>query len=433
MHIYSLAPTATGLQVQAVGKNARMDVKHKQGGSWANLSSSSTSALKSLTSNSNEQEKDSKGKEKESNLAEGSISSQGRPRLQRSDSRASDSDRSEASSTRPSISNSGGPISGTADEPTLMDPPFRPTSSRNSSTSGSQTFTTTNTTAPSPTLTPHSVIPSHSGARPFRSPSPAPLPAVRLPPSPTLAPATTTVAGASSIPTTLNNVKLYGDANSTPFFRRLTWSTDGSLLLTPAGLFEDPYAGVATASTLPLASNSDPSSSKKKRKNSNPVASSSTAATSSTTPVITSGPKPTVYIYSRSNVSKAPIAHLPGHKTTSIAIRFCPVLWELRRLKKNNDENEAEGDDCPNIQLGVEGVEVKLNTEEEEEEVDNGAGVDKGKEKERERPDSLFDLPYRMIYAVATLDAVFLYDTQQAGPICMFGNLHYAPFTDLSW
>jgi chromatin assembly factor 1 subunit B len=46
---------------------------------------------------------------------------------------------------------------------------------------------------------------------------------------------------------------------------------------------------------------------------------------------------------------------------------------------------------------------------------------------------SVFALPYRMLFAVATQDTVMIYDTQQAGPICMFTNLHYSSFTDMAW
>ncbi len=46
---------------------------------------------------------------------------------------------------------------------------------------------------------------------------------------------------------------------------------------------------------------------------------------------------------------------------------------------------------------------------------------------------SVIGLPYRMVYAVATQDSVWIYDTQQTGPICCFSNMHYASFTDLSW
>jgi chromatin assembly factor 1 subunit B len=38
-----------------------------------------------------------------------------------------------------------------------------------------------------------------------------------------------------------------------------------------------------------------------------------------------------------------------------------------------------------------------------------------------------------MIYAVATADACFVYDTEQAAPFAMFANLHLAPLTDVTW
>jgi chromatin assembly factor 1 subunit B len=48
-------------------------------------------------------------------------------------------------------------------------------------------------------------------------------------------------------------------------------------------------------------------------------------------------------------------------------------------------------------------------------------------------PPSAFNLPYRMVYAVATQDAIHVYDTQQQKPLCVVSNLHFATFTDLSW
>jgi len=49
------------------------------------------------------------------------------------------------------------------------------------------------------------------------------------------------------------------------------------------------------------------------------------------------------------------------------------------------------------------------------------------------KKESIFDIPYRMIYGVVTHDAVFIYDTQQSAPLCMLGNLHFTSFTDLTW
>ena len=48
-------------------------------------------------------------------------------------------------------------------------------------------------------------------------------------------------------------------------------------------------------------------------------------------------------------------------------------------------------------------------------------------------PPPAFALPYRIVYAVATQDAVLVYDTQQQSPLCVVSNLHFATFTDLSW
>jgi chromatin assembly factor 1 subunit B len=44
-----------------------------------------------------------------------------------------------------------------------------------------------------------------------------------------------------------------------------------------------------------------------------------------------------------------------------------------------------------------------------------------------------FDLPYRMVFAVATLDHVGVYDTRQATPLALVSAVHYAALTDLAW
>ena len=44
-----------------------------------------------------------------------------------------------------------------------------------------------------------------------------------------------------------------------------------------------------------------------------------------------------------------------------------------------------------------------------------------------------FQLPYRMVFAVATSDSVVLYETGTGGPLCVLGGLHLAQVTDLAW
>lgn len=448
MHVYSLSHEATGaIQVHSVGKNSRMDIQHKTGGSWSASSSSSLASGPDATSKSK-----SKGKLNSALSAVASTSGTAPPSLRHSDSDSSSTastpltDVTTAATGSASLEKDKASVTPAGEEEEFsMEPPApRPSSSRRSSTAS-------NSTHPGPSGNHH------------RSPSPAPpLPAVRVPLSPKSSslpnlnhsgPGTTTTgvvasgsgSGSGGVipnvgPVKVDSLKLYGDAASTPFFRRLCWSTDGSLLLTPAGLFEDPYAGIPTTSSTSNSTategESGGSPKKRGRKAGFPVSALSSGATGSA--------KPTVYIYSRGNLGRSPIAHLPGHKTTSIAIRFCPQLWELRKLGNREGEGEEE---CVAVGLGREGVErllpgrereLKEREREQREgmkvdvEMEEGDVVGEGK-KEKEKVKSLFDLKYRMVYAVATLDCVYIYDTQQAGPICMFGNLHYAPFTDLSW
>ncbi|XP_072965273.1 chromatin assembly factor 1 subunit FAS2 homolog isoform X2 [Typha angustifolia] len=127
---------------------------------------------------------------------------------------------------------------------------------------------------------------------------------------------------------------LFHDETLPSFFRRLSWSPDGSFLLVPSGICKH-----------------------------------------------LSGPEVfnTAYIISRKDLSR-PAIQLPANKPI-VAVRFCPVLFCLRGLKS--------------------------------------AG--------------LFKLPYRVIFAVATLDSLYIYDTESMPPIAIFAGLHYAAITDISW
>jgi hypothetical protein len=42
-------------------------------------------------------------------------------------------------------------------------------------------------------------------------------------------------------------------------------------------------------------------------------------------------------------------------------------------------------------------------------------------------------LPHRSLFAVATLNSVTLYDTEQPYPVAMVSNLHYDKLTDVAW
>ncbi|KAL6507327.1 3-oxoacyl-[acyl-carrier-protein] synthase [Orobanche gracilis] len=46
---------------------------------------------------------------------------------------------------------------------------------------------------------------------------------------------------------------------------------------------------------------------------------------------------------------------------------------------------------------------------------------------------SIFKLPYRYIFAVATLNSLYVYDTESIQPIAIIAAVHYAAITDIAW
>lgn len=134
------------------------------------------------------------------------------------------------------------------------------------------------------------------------------------------------------------SIRLYHDGTLQTFFRRLCFTPDGKLLLTPAGVTD--YDGVLK-------------------------------------------PTNTTYGYSRYDLSK-PAFVLPFPNEYTVAVRCSPVLYRLRPY--NADKNPP-----------------------------------------------IITLPYRMIYAVATKNSVFFYDTQQSVPFAIVSNIHYTRLTDLAW
>ena len=75
---------------------------------------------------------------------------------------------------------------------------------------------------------------------------------------------------------------------------------------------------------------------------------------------------------------------LPGMKSHANCIRFCPLLLSLKEISK-------------------------------------------------EDPKPLIDLPYRIAFAVATIDQVLVYTTQSIYPLAVIRNIHYDSINDLSW
>jgi chromatin assembly factor 1 subunit B len=410
MHVYSVSTKSGAFEVHAVGKNSRMAHHHTR-----------------------------------------TPSSHSRPRMFRRESTASDTE-SVTTTLSEQIKEEGIPssfsvgtqhqnvpltpatsIPSTPSQSMFPPPPMDKPSSRRSSFSGSN--------APSsPALY----------ARYARSPSPLPaLPAIR-----------TSVPS----PSAWNTVRLYGDEGFTNFFRRLTFSPDGGLLMTPAGQFEDP-------SVILRAPSGNKMEEARGRKG-HPDAANSNSGSS-------------VYIYSRANFARPPVAQLPGYKKASVAVRFSPILYELRPgvfgpdgpvdtkyvlVEKGRETSvnvdvgggpPASAPNTPALSVSSEiphvspskstllaplalpafapSLSTSLTLPSPVLSATDSVRASSPPVSKPSTPAppstsaSVFALPYRMLFAVATMDAIAIHDTQQAGPICLLTKLHYDEFTDMSW
>lgn len=242
-----------------------------------------------------------------------------------------------------------------------------------------------------------------------RSASPAPsmpLPAV-MPNSPSI----------SSIGTLgVRNAPIYFNETLTSFFRRLTFAPDGSLLFTPAGQYKALHPSVGEVKPAEDITN-------------------------------------TVYIYTRAGLNKPPVAYLPGHKKPSVAVRCSPVYYTLRQAapptKQITIDTSNMDDEIPSLPEPV--MPSKPPTSHSSMDpppITSAPSPSPSLSAQSPKPadgdgftptappagpTAAFTLPYRMIYAVATQDAIHIYDTQQQKPLCIVSNLHFATFTDITW
>jgi len=100
------------------------------------------------------------------------------------------------------------------------------------------------------------------------------------------------------------------------------------------------------------------------------------------------------YVFSRTDLSR-PVLFLPSREI-SVAVKFSPIKYELRPVARTDGVEEEEGKPWTKYQ-------------------------------------TLFALPYRLIYAVATKNKIVFYDTQQAEPFARVSNIHYVSLNDLAW
>jgi hypothetical protein len=113
-----------------------------------------------------------------------------------------------------------------------------------------------------------------------------------------------------------------------------------------------------------------------------------------------------------------PLAQLQCGPKPSVVVRFNPVVFELLAKPAANTGCDASE---PAVASAAE-----ASTSQPVED----AGAVPGSE----GVVGPFNLGHRVIFAVGTLDSVFIYDTQAWGaPIALLTGLHYAPLTDLAW
>jgi len=92
-----------------------------------------------------------------------------------------------------------------------------------------------------------------------------------------------------------------------------------------------------------------------------------------------------VYVFRRGDLAN-PCFFIPTNGKPALCVKFCPKLF-----KKESNRNTVD----------------------------------------------LFDIPYKMVFAVATTDSIMVYSTQSLVPIILvsniIGHIHYATLTDISW
>lgn len=279
----------------------------------------------------------------------------------------------------------GSPVPSCPGTPTSMALPMNPPSTishsrRSSFGAGSPAMSMRRSASPAPSLPLPAVMPIEASPKPY------------------------TAMG-------MKNANIYANETLKSFFRRLTFTPDGSLLFTPAGQYSTQHRGLED--------------------NAKPLYE-----------VIN-----TVYIYTRGGINKPPIAHLPGHKKPSVVVKCSPIYYTTRTKAPPTthitiDTSSAEDTmpALPEPALSKSSAIMEPPPPLPITSYPSGPtsspkpkALDVETNEASQGPTMAFTLPYRMIYAVATEDSVLLYDTQQFSPICVVSNLHCATFTDLTW
>ncbi|XP_042066681.1 chromatin assembly factor 1 subunit FAS2-like isoform X4 [Salvia splendens] len=121
----------------------------------------------------------------------------------------------------------------------------------------------------------------------------------------------------------------------------------------------------------------------------------------------------TAYVFSRKDVSR-PALMLPGASKPVVAVRFCPMKFKLL------------GTTTCMIHLCCSLFGPKSPSTAFELILSHSLSLSLWSA-------SAFNLPYRLIFAVATLNSLYIYDTESIQPIVIVAGVHYAAITDIAW
>lgn len=161
------------------------------------------------------------------------------------------------------------------------------------------------------------------------------------------------------------------------FCRRLEFSPDGQFLIAPTSRMverEKPQAKQAAKTGDQQQADGEDREAEPKKPSSD--AADKTGATAASPPA-----KPTnIFLVFRRTSWNKPIMYYPTGREVALCARFSPVAYQLRASEQN-----------------------------------------------------FWNIPYRIVFAVATTRSVLIFDSQHAAPIAYISQIHLARLTDLSW
>lgn len=218
----------------------------------------------------------------------------------------------------------------------------------------------------------------------------------------------------STPPTKIIGLNLYADSNVPSFFRRLTFTPDGSLLITPCGIHRDFNAVLNKLQTTQNTTGSHI----RNFTNNNTLHSFCT------------------HIFSRESPS-SPCLSLIGLDNPSVGVRCCPLLFKLVNTSGSSNNNISHyypvDTLTTTITIGPNGVVSNEGATEAETKSSSESEVNSNTNSDNNQPLSLFHSHYRILFAVFTITSVYIYDTQHPHPLLKINGIHFASINDATW